>query len=243
MVVRYTTTVGGVGVPQPPNKKHKLSRKTSCPNDYLVNSLFRRYSHESEQATAGLRPVSIPDDLSVFHEVRQSRTVVDGKYPSWPAHLKQLAVGLLAIYRHRKVDFSIREEVMLLHIAETSYRMRAQQGQCWVYKDGAMVLFPGIVSQGTLQRVRCFMKQLEGILKFLPDQREFPSEEALLEHINQVFVRLCLPGQPVGDGQLERITTQLQTKAHYPSKLTSWPVQLQRISKMHIGKGYDSSVV
>ena len=179
----------------------------------------------------------------MFHEVRQSRTVVDGKYPSWPAHLKQLAVGLLAIYRHRKVDFSIREEVMLLHIAETSDRMRAQQGQCWVYKDGAMVLFPGIVSQGTLQRVRCFMKQLEGILKFLPDQREFPSEEALLEHINQVFVRLCLPGQPVGDGQLERITTQLQTKAHYPSKLTSWPVQLQRICKMHIGKGYDSSAV
>ena len=179
----------------------------------------------------------------MFHEVRQSRTVVDGKYPSWPAHLKQLAVGLLAIYRHRKVDFSIREEVMLLHIAETSDRMRAQQGQCWVYKDGAMVLFPGIVSQGTLQRVRCFMKQLEGILKFLPDQREFPSEEALLEHINQVFVRLCLPGQPVGDGQLERITTQLQTKAHYPSKLTSWPVQLQRISKMHIGKGYDSSAI
>ena len=50
----------------------------------------------------------------MFHEVRQSRTVVDGKYPSWPAHLKQLAAGLLAIYRHRKVDFSIREEVMLL---------------------------------------------------------------------------------------------------------------------------------
>ena len=37
------------------------------------------------------------------------------------------------------------------------------------------------------------MKQLEGILKFLPDPREFPSEEALLEHISQVFVRLCLP--------------------------------------------------
>ena len=73
--------------------------------------------------------------------------MVDGKYPSWPAHLKQLAVCLLAICRHRKVDFSIREEVMLLHIAETSDRMRAQQGQCWVYKDGAMVLFPGIVSQ------------------------------------------------------------------------------------------------
>ena len=131
MVVRHTTTAGGVGVPQPPNKKRRLSRKTSCPNDYLVNSLFRRYSQESEHTTAGLHPVSIPDDLSVFHEVRQSRTVVDGKYPSWPAHLKQLAVGLLAIYRHRKVDFSIREEVMLLHIAETSDRMRAQQGQCY----------------------------------------------------------------------------------------------------------------
>ena len=102
MVVRHTTTAGGVGVPQPPNKKRRLSRKTSCPNDYLLNSLFRRYSHESEHTTAGLHPVSIPDDLSLFHEVRQFRSKVDEKYRSWPPHLKQLAVGLLKLQRARR---------------------------------------------------------------------------------------------------------------------------------------------
>ena len=77
---------------------------------------------------------------------------------------------------------------MLLHISESSNRMRVHDGQRFVYKDGSLVLLAGVVSQVTLQRTRFFMKQLGGgILKFLPDQRECPEEEELLEEEEEPF--------------------------------------------------------
>ena len=128
-------------------------------------SLLRSFVSASESTTEGYSVDHVPDDLSLFYEVRETFNMVNGNDNSkgLPEEPKQLAVGLLSIYRHRNIDFSIREEVMLLHISESSNRMRAHDGQCFVYKDGSLVLFAGVISQGTLQRTRCFMKQLEGI--------------------------------------------------------------------------------
>ena len=200
----------------PDRRRRRLGHKTSTGGDSVIESLFRKFTLKSESSTTRKRADTIPDDLSVFHEVKGHYLPIHRKHPHWPEPLKQLAIGLKATYKLRKIDFSIREEVMLLHISESSDRIRAHGGQCFVYKDGSLVLFAGVISQGTLQRTRFFMKQLEGILKFLPDQREFPEEEQLLEQIVGVFNRLA-PGDAIPSADnLKVVLKQLETKAHYP---------------------------
>ena len=60
------------------------------------------------------------------------------------------------------------------------------------------------------------MKRLEGIFKFLPDQRELPTEKQLLEQIVDVFNRLAPNGGTPDADNMEGILQSLQTKAHYP---------------------------
>ena len=67
-----------------------------------IAGMFDSCMRSSRAAMAGKAKDKVPDDLSIFDEVRDCRTKLDEEYPGWSSPLKQLAIAALAIYQLRR---------------------------------------------------------------------------------------------------------------------------------------------
>ena len=84
---------------------HKLSYFSSWATGYnVIVGMFDAYIRFSRAAMTGKAKDKVPDDLSIFDEVRVCRTQLDEQCPGWSSPLKQLTVAALSIYQLRKID-------------------------------------------------------------------------------------------------------------------------------------------
>ena len=79
---------------------------------------------------------------------------------------------------------------MLVYIVEGGERMRAHDGTCYIYSDGAFTNFTGIVTEATLMRIGSYMLRLEGLCRLL-DGRTTRKDEDVLEAIDKAVRDLC----------------------------------------------------
>ncbi len=123
------------------------------------------------------------DDDEIVHVLQRIRDLVEKRCPSQSADLKHIAVGALAVFRLRLVDISLREEVMLLHLIEGGSRIRAHNGVCHFYSaDGSWSMYPGVIPQSTLARVKSYLLRLEGLFRAMDTDTE-RSEEKLIDAV------------------------------------------------------------
>jgi hypothetical protein len=107
--------------------------------------------------------VLIDDDI--ISQTNRFYEMASGRGADWSQSVKQLAVGALSVFRLRLVDMTLREHVMLLHVVEGGTRIRSHEGACYFYRNGAWLPFRGVMPESTLNRVKKFNLQLEGLFR------------------------------------------------------------------------------
>ncbi len=127
-----------------------------------------------------------------MNTIERLKARVDAQCPDLSSQIRHLVVGALAVFRLRLVDISIREEVLLLHLIEGESYLRAHYGVCYFYSQmGSWDMYPGVVSQNTLGRIRAYLLKLEGMFRLLDPTTE-RSEDKLVESCRKAL----------GDGKL-----------------------------------------
>ena len=142
-----------------------------------VAALLLRCKSVADEAEKGQVPDIIADDTGVVDDIKAAQKLADEKFPDWPKRLKDVAVAATCIYDIRATEFSVIEQVIMLYLSEGTDRIRCHDGEAHVYKNGAHVSFDGLVGQGTLKRLRSFVKLLEGVFKSLPKGENFPADK------------------------------------------------------------------
>ena len=207
--------------------RRRLSRKTSNAvydgDDADVGSggllsFLRRCQTVAKARQDAMQPDVIPSDTGVVDDIKKAYELINTDHSTWPAKLKDLAAACICVHNVRSTEFSVIEQVVMLYIAEGTDRIRCHDGEAHMYNNGAHVRFNGLMSQGTLKRVRSFMKLMEGLFKSLPKQAALPETDvALLTQINSVYLSATPNDDPdttVAESE-KAIIAKLNQKAHY----------------------------
>ena len=165
------------------------SRSSSAADVDAFNGLLQTWWSEGHQSCSEMKGAKHEDDCDIMNETRLAYEKVSSTCPNYPSELKRLMVGALASFRFRLVDITIREHVHLLYIIEGKERLRAHQGMCYVYKDGAFTPFTGVPTQSMLGRVKRFFLELEGMFRAMSPSIE-RTPDALINAITDL-VNAC----------------------------------------------------
>lgn len=165
---------------RPANSAHRVVPEIAVPNIDMKTFLASAI-HAAETISEGLVPdIEMDDDL--ISQEKRLYSLIRERYARWSPQIQTLGVAALSVYRLRLLDMSLREHVMLLQIVEGGCRLRAHDGVCYFYRNGAWQPFRGVMPEATLNRVKKFMLTLEGLFRSM--QRNSPrTDSAVLDAI------------------------------------------------------------
>lgn len=100
-------------------------------------------------------PADLPDAGTVAESANLEAFVLE-KQPGWRGRVipVKLAIASLAVYELHLTMFALREHVQLVWIIEGGEWIRAHAGTCYLFQQGAWVVYEGLVSDVTLARVK-----------------------------------------------------------------------------------------
>jgi len=123
------------GAPAQSKKRRLMQGASTSEADFT--SLFESIGNASASSLPHVTKQSPEKNATILERTRRLTALIRNRYPGWDEHQVRLACAALAIYRMRLVDMFIREHALLLWVIEGGQFMRAHNGQCYLYCDGA----------------------------------------------------------------------------------------------------------
>ena len=153
------------------NSRRGSARGAASSSDPPRESLENWFASLRKRATEA--PVVHPDDpvdeTSIVYIKNQAEKVVRDACEGMDPRLQHILVGAVALHVVRAGQLTVYEEVLALHLVEGGTFLRAHNGTAWVYDPcRCWQMYSGVVTTGTLARLRIFMLRLEGFFRSMP---------------------------------------------------------------------------
>lgn len=85
---------------------------------------------------------------------------------NWSVYRLRITAGILAVYRMRLIDITMREHILLLWIMCGQHMLRSHDGSCFFYKFiGHFTIYEGMLPPSIFAYVKQFLLTTEGCFR------------------------------------------------------------------------------